>query len=174
MGVGLEGERAKVYGTRYSQAVTHPSTNRARRCLTSVIGREPVLSTWYGRRRLLVSSTGSEQCACAKRDVPSSSVDRFGAVRRRSDVDRLAPFEFSFLVSALLCSQCNAFSARSLAGRPTGMPRALSPAASSSTYFARIRQAAPRSPTHTVQVLLLRRIYPIVAASLVHSPDRRR
>ena len=42
----------KVYGTRYSQAVTHPSTNRARRCLTSVIGREPVLSTWYGRRRL--------------------------------------------------------------------------------------------------------------------------
>ena len=42
---------AKVYGTRYSQAVTHPSTNRARRCLTSVIGREPVLSTWYGRRR---------------------------------------------------------------------------------------------------------------------------
>jgi hypothetical protein len=44
-------EKAKVYGTRYSQAVTHPSTNRARRCLTSVIGREPVLSTWYGRRR---------------------------------------------------------------------------------------------------------------------------
>ena len=30
---------------RYAQAVTHPSTNRARRCLTSVIGREPVLST---------------------------------------------------------------------------------------------------------------------------------
>ena len=41
VGAGL----AKVYGTRYSQAVTHPSTNRARRCLTSVIGREPVLST---------------------------------------------------------------------------------------------------------------------------------
>ena len=34
---------AKVNGTRYSQAVTHPSTKRARRCLTSVIGREPVL-----------------------------------------------------------------------------------------------------------------------------------
>src|SRR5215469_15075438 len=44
----------KVYCTRYSQAVTHPSTNRARRCLTSVIGREPVLSTWYGRRRWLI------------------------------------------------------------------------------------------------------------------------
>ena len=41
----------KVYSTRYSQAVTHPSTNRARRCLTSVIGREPVFSTWYGRRQ---------------------------------------------------------------------------------------------------------------------------
>ena len=48
---GLSKRKAKVYDTRYSQAVTHPSTNRARRCLTSVIGREPVLSTWYGRRR---------------------------------------------------------------------------------------------------------------------------
>ena len=43
--------KGKDYGTRYSQAVTHPSTNRARRCLTSVIGREPVFSTWYGRNR---------------------------------------------------------------------------------------------------------------------------
>ena len=40
-----------AYNTRDSQAVTHPSTNRARRCLTSVIRREPVYSTWYGRRR---------------------------------------------------------------------------------------------------------------------------
>uniref|UniRef100_A0A2H1VC25 SFRICE_025998 n=1 Tax=Spodoptera frugiperda TaxID=7108 RepID=A0A2H1VC25_SPOFR len=31
----------KANVTRYSQAVTHPSTNRARCCLTSVIGREP-------------------------------------------------------------------------------------------------------------------------------------
>ena len=37
--------------TRCSQAVTHPSTNRAQRCLTSVIGRELVFSTWYGRCR---------------------------------------------------------------------------------------------------------------------------
>ena len=34
----------------YSQAVTHPSTNTTQCCLTSVIGRELVLSTWYGRR----------------------------------------------------------------------------------------------------------------------------
>ena len=44
-------KKSKVYSTRYSQAVTHPSTDRARRCLTSVIGREPVFSTWYGRRQ---------------------------------------------------------------------------------------------------------------------------
>ena len=37
--------------TRYSQSVTHTSTNRAQRCLTSVIRREPVFPTWYGRRQ---------------------------------------------------------------------------------------------------------------------------
>ena len=35
--------------TRCSQAVTHPSTNRAWCCLTSVTGRELVFSPWYGR-----------------------------------------------------------------------------------------------------------------------------
>ena len=34
--------------TRYSQPVTHASTNRARRCLTSQIGREGVCSAWCG------------------------------------------------------------------------------------------------------------------------------
>ena len=37
--------------TKDSQTVTHSSTNLARRCLTSVFGREPVFSTWYGRYR---------------------------------------------------------------------------------------------------------------------------
>ena len=44
-------ETQKLYSTRYSEAVTHLRTNRARRCLTSVFGREPVLSMWYGRRQ---------------------------------------------------------------------------------------------------------------------------
>ena len=34
----------KVYSILYSQAVTHPSTNRTQPCLTSVIGRELVYS----------------------------------------------------------------------------------------------------------------------------------
>ena len=42
-------KRPKDYSTGYSQAVTLPSTDPARRCLTSVIGRELVLSAWYGR-----------------------------------------------------------------------------------------------------------------------------
>ena len=44
----------KAYGTRCSQAVPHPSTIPARRCLTSVIRREPVYSSWYGRRQQFV------------------------------------------------------------------------------------------------------------------------
>ena len=43
------GERLREKKKKKGCQVTHPSTNRARRCLTSVIGREPVLSTWYGR-----------------------------------------------------------------------------------------------------------------------------
>ena len=41
-----------AYSTWYSQAVTHPSTDQTRHCLTSVIGREPVFSAWYGRKHL--------------------------------------------------------------------------------------------------------------------------
>ena len=44
-------DKKEAYNTGCSQAVTHPSTDPARRCLTSVIGREPVHSAWYGRRR---------------------------------------------------------------------------------------------------------------------------
>ena len=43
-------EKGKAYDTGSSQAVPHPSTIPARRCLTSVIGRERVFSSWYGRR----------------------------------------------------------------------------------------------------------------------------
>ena len=38
---------------RSSQAVPHPSTDRALRCLTSEVKRDPVHSTRYGRRRRL-------------------------------------------------------------------------------------------------------------------------
>ena len=38
-------KKNKAHSIRYSQAVTHRGTNRARRCLTLVIGREPVFST---------------------------------------------------------------------------------------------------------------------------------
>ena len=41
----------KGYGTGYSQAVTHPSTNPACSCLTSEIERDRVHSTEYGRIR---------------------------------------------------------------------------------------------------------------------------
>ena len=48
---GLKGKVQKANNTRSSQAVSHPSTILAQCCLTSVIGRELVYSTWYGRWR---------------------------------------------------------------------------------------------------------------------------
>ena len=51
-----------AYDTKYSQAVTHPSTNLAQCCLTSVIGRELVLSTWYGRRHLTLENVTYTKC----------------------------------------------------------------------------------------------------------------
>ena len=50
-GNGWARKKKKAYNTCCSQAVTHPSTGQARRCLTSVIGRELVYSAWYGRRQ---------------------------------------------------------------------------------------------------------------------------
>ena len=51
-GEGKKKERRKAYSTRYSQAVSHPSTNQARPCLASEIRRDRARSGWYGRRRL--------------------------------------------------------------------------------------------------------------------------
>ena len=42
-------QKKNANSTWCSQAVTHPSTNHAQCCLTAVIRREPVYSTWYGR-----------------------------------------------------------------------------------------------------------------------------
>ena len=42
----------KAHNTWSSRVVTHLSPFQARRCLTSEIGRVPVLSTWYGRKRV--------------------------------------------------------------------------------------------------------------------------
>ena len=45
-------QEAKADSTlRSSQAVPHPSTDRALRRLTSEVERDPVHSTWYGRQR---------------------------------------------------------------------------------------------------------------------------
>ena len=46
-----DSKNKKAYGTQDSQAVSDPSTNWAQRCLTCQIGRDGVVSTWYGRKR---------------------------------------------------------------------------------------------------------------------------
>ena len=47
----MKKKKEKDYSTQSSQVVSNPSTNRARRGLTSLIGREVVLSSWYGRNQ---------------------------------------------------------------------------------------------------------------------------
>ena len=50
---------------RYSQAVPHPSTNRALRRLTSEVGRDPVHSTRYARQRWSSPAASTMGWACA-------------------------------------------------------------------------------------------------------------
>ena len=65
---GAEEECAKADSTlRSSQAVPHPSTNRALRRLTSEVERDPVHSTRYGRQRECM--TQSPQCISARASV---------------------------------------------------------------------------------------------------------
>ena len=52
------GPRQEAYGTRYSQAVSHPGTDRARPCLASEIGRDRACSGWYGRKRRSLPELG--------------------------------------------------------------------------------------------------------------------
>ena len=47
-------KRKRDYDTWCSQVVSNPSTNQARRGLTSLIRREVVLSSWYGRNSLFL------------------------------------------------------------------------------------------------------------------------
>ena len=66
-------QKVKGYGTGYSQAVTHPSTNPACGCLTSEIERDRVHSTEYGRIqqiRLKHPYKGAMDCSCDPRSVP--------------------------------------------------------------------------------------------------------
>ena len=53
VGGGVQDQMQERAGStlRSSQAVPHPSTNRALCCLTSEVERDPVHSTRYGRRR---------------------------------------------------------------------------------------------------------------------------
>ena len=51
-----KGKRQKENNTWDSNVVPHRSTNQARTCLTSLSGREAVLSCWYGRSQNIVVS----------------------------------------------------------------------------------------------------------------------
>ena len=56
-------KRKRDYDTWCSQVVSNPSTNQARTGLTSLIRREVVLSSWYGRNSLFLFLSLS-LCVC--------------------------------------------------------------------------------------------------------------
>ncbi|KAF4531018.1 hypothetical protein B566_EDAN018941, partial [Ephemera danica] len=58
------------------KAVTHPSTNRAQRCLTSVIGREPVFSTACPRHKVNVYGHITLKTPVLVRSPKLSNVER--------------------------------------------------------------------------------------------------
>ena len=72
-GEGKKKERRKAYSTRYSQAVSHPSTNQARPCLASEIRRDRARSGWYGRRRLWLPLAAPRACSAPPSPSPSPS-----------------------------------------------------------------------------------------------------
>lgn len=61
-------QRQNAYSTWYSQAVSDPSTNQARPCLASEIGRDRAHSGWYGRRRrnLLFQASCADTAHCSE------------------------------------------------------------------------------------------------------------
>ena len=63
-----------------SQAVPHPSTNRALRCLTSEVERDPVHSTRYGRRRQVILRKMHEPLQL---DSLRGSSVKIGTIQRR-------------------------------------------------------------------------------------------
>uniref|UniRef100_A0A0K0DM32 Zf-3CxxC domain-containing protein n=1 Tax=Angiostrongylus cantonensis TaxID=6313 RepID=A0A0K0DM32_ANGCA len=63
----------KAYDTWDSQAVSDPSTNQAQRCLTCQIGRDGVLSTWYGRKRTHMLNCCTQYKRIAHRDSQAVS-----------------------------------------------------------------------------------------------------
>lgn len=64
-------KKEKAYSTRYSQAVSHPSTNQARPCLASEIRRDRARSGWYGRRRRRVVAVAPQEPAAALACAPA-------------------------------------------------------------------------------------------------------
>ena len=116
-----EGEKA--YSTRYSQAVSHPSTNQARPCLASEIRRDRARSGWYGRRRERWPPAASRARACAGR--PASSLPR---------------------AAAPLCLSGSRPASEAARGRPFPDPpgRARSPASTARVA----RHAAPEAAAH--------------------------
>ena len=83
--------------TQYSQAVTHPSTNRARGCLTSVIGRELVYSIRYGRRHKNEVFMW-KKCFCSQNDLKYPKINKKGNLKQSQkpttpDIPRRFPFQ---------------------------------------------------------------------------------
>ena len=91
------GQQEKADSTpRSSQAVPHPSTNRALRRLTSEVRRDPVHSTRYGRQRMIMLAWFQLLDTRARRTESCAGVPWLACPAMGSHID--------FLVVCLLAS----------------------------------------------------------------------
>ena len=75
--------KRETYSAWCFQAVTHQSTNHVRSCLTSVSGRQSVVSTWYGRRHESVSLFDFKATHC----LPPLIVNKFSNASTASTLE---------------------------------------------------------------------------------------
>ena len=89
---------------RDSQAVPHPSTNRALRCLTAEFGRDPVFSTRYGRWHQVLAESDMRGWPYFGRNLPAQGGSIVSTIGPTGDLWASMPWHSTARPAA--CAPC--------------------------------------------------------------------